>query len=440
MNFKFEIAKIVASASRFTLKKILRRPGGFYPGKLALQIDKNIISELSDVIDGESVVVTGTNGKTSVTALITACLESERNEVISNRTGANMASGVAAAMLEYKKKNRRAKTYGVFEVDEMWVHKVVPALKAKYFVLLDLFPDQVDRMGSIENIQRRIKEALDASPNTVLIYNADDPNCQIIADNCNNESVSFGMHEIISDDQETSVELCPKCNNNLTYYIHQYAQLGDYKCNKCGFNRAKLDYGAANISLRTNKLKFSVGRTHFKSNNAAEYVTYNLVGYIACTDLLGCKPTTISKIIKKQKNDNGRLQYFKINGKKVMINLAKNPAGFNQNIKYMLSNIGKEKSSCAFFVNTKEGDGHDSNWLYDVYFSRLKNADSLKVFYGGDASERLESILNDNKLQPIHVENAQDVLNNSQNCENVYIIANYTAMFPLRDELMKMEK
>lgn len=430
MSFRFNIAKGIAGASRFVLKKVLRRPAGFFPGKLALKIDSNLIADIAPMIDGQSVVVTGTNGKTSVTALLAQVLELEHNDVVTNSTGANMESGVASALLEHKFKKRK-KTFAVFEVDELWVKKVLPALDANYLLLLDLFPDQADRYGSISNIQDSIIEALKSSPNTVLIYNADDPNCQLIADNCDNNAISFGMHDKISSENEPIVESCPKCGANMTYFLHQYAQLGNYKCNKCGFNRAGLEYGAGDIKLDVNKLTFTIGRTRFTSTNAAEYVCYNLVAFAACADKLGCRATSIVKAAASEKNDKGRLQYFKIDNKKVMINLAKNPAGFNQNIKYVLNQVKDNPATVVFFANTKEGDGRDPSWLNDVNFSLIKKP-NLTILYGGEASELLGELTGG-----IKVDNAHDVL--SYDNKLVFIIANYTAMFPLRDELIGME-
>lgn len=81
MDFKSDIAKTTANASRFVLQKILRRPGGFYPGKIALQIDNDLLEKISTQFDLGTVLVTGTNGKTSVTALIADCMRYEGADV-----------------------------------------------------------------------------------------------------------------------------------------------------------------------------------------------------------------------------------------------------------------------------------------------------------------------------------------------------------------------
>ena len=81
MSAKSDIAKTTASVSRFVLQKILRRPGGFFPGDIALKIDPELLVELSKQFDSGTVLVTGTNGKTSVTNLIADCMRYEGAEV-----------------------------------------------------------------------------------------------------------------------------------------------------------------------------------------------------------------------------------------------------------------------------------------------------------------------------------------------------------------------
>ena len=118
MSFKSDIAKNVAGISRFVLQKILKRDGGFFPGKLALKINPDLLTELKEQFDAGTVLVTGTNGKTSVTALIASCMQFEGAQVATNKTGANLSSGIAAAILEFKPRFRKKK-FGVFEIDEL---------------------------------------------------------------------------------------------------------------------------------------------------------------------------------------------------------------------------------------------------------------------------------------------------------------------------------
>lgn len=131
-----------------------------------------LIADLAPKLEQGSVCVVGTNGKTTVTNLLADALELAGQRVVCNRTGANLDSGVATSLL-----HAGPSDWGVFECDELWLAKILPQLQATYVVLLNLFRDQLDRVGEIDRIQDSIVGALEKSPDTVLVYNADDPLC-----------------------------------------------------------------------------------------------------------------------------------------------------------------------------------------------------------------------------------------------------------------------
>lgn len=445
MSIKFKTAKTVASISRNVLQNILKRDGGFYPGKLAMKIDPDILSDLSEFYDKGTILVTGTNGKTSVTGLLADCLKYQGLNCAWNKTGANLSSGVVASMLEHELAVKN--NVGVFEVDELWVAKVLPQLKSDILLLLNLFPDQADRFGSIKNIQNSLIDALNMSPETTLVYNADDPNCQYIADECSNHCIAFGIGEPITDNDDYIDWECPNCGQVLKYSRRQYAQLGKYRCSNCGFNRAGLNFATKNIKLTNDSLEFTIKDQVYSTNKAAEYVCYNLSGFIVCAKTYGCSYESITKAISTQRKDNGRMQVFDYGNKKIMINLAKNPVGFNQNINYISNQLDQfsqsdkiVKSSVAFFVNAREGDGRSTEWLADVKFEKLQKYTNLSIYHGGEAYEALIKELLEQKIVSHRVEDVADLLSETKSSEYVYIVANYTAMFPLRDQLIKICK
>ena len=191
-------------------------------------------------------MVVGTNGKTTVTNLLADILEQAGQRVVCNRTGANLDSGVATALLHAKPSD-----WGVFESDELWLAKILPHLQASYVVLLNLFRDQLDRVGEIDRIQDSIARALETSPDTVLLYNADDPLCAAIAARVGNASVAFGLSESMGLPQNTvaDAQMCQQCSSMMEYEYRQYGQLGAYRCPSCGFARPALDYAAEGVRL-----------------------------------------------------------------------------------------------------------------------------------------------------------------------------------------------
>ena len=63
---------------------------------------------------------------------------------------------------------------------------------------------------------------------------------------------------------------------------------------------------------------------------------------------------------------------------------------------------------------------------------------NLEVFYGGEAFDELANCFRTKKITSKRTENLKDLLAQAKHAKNIYIIANYTAMFPLHDELTKL--
>ena len=140
MSLRQTIAECASTAATGTLRHVFHRPAENFPGKLGLYLDPQLIGDLASRLREGSVVVVGTNGKTTVTNLLADALEQAGKAVACNRTGANLDSGVATALLHAKETD-----WGVFESDELWLAKIVPHLQPAYVVLLKRI--HVDQLG-----------------------------------------------------------------------------------------------------------------------------------------------------------------------------------------------------------------------------------------------------------------------------------------------------
>lgn len=488
MGIQFAAARAVSAVSTWGLKNVFHRPAANFPGKMALYVDPRLIADLRPKLRTGSFVVVGTNGKTTVTNLLADILEQAGQRVVCNRTGANLDSGVATALLHAKPSD-----WGVFESDELWLAKILPHLQASYVVLLNLFRDQLDRVGEIDRIQDSIARALETSPDTVLLYNADDPLCAAIAARVGNASVAFGLSESMGLPQNTvaDAQMCQQCSSMMEYEYRQYGQLGAYRCPSCGFARPALDYAAEGVRLGTDGLGFDVVRaadgdagnvapggegrfatedegrfsTEGEEGAAAEsrenaafegaksavpvlsvkapytgaYMVYNLLATAAAADLAGCPADAVGRAIDCFDPQNGRLQTFDIAGRRVLLNLAKNPTGFNQNLKIVAQDPNPKV--VAFFVNDKEGDGRDVSWLWDIDFEELAGEEGLIAFAGGIRRNDVQVRLKYAGISAELVEGAADLfarLDGVPADVRAFLIANYTALPPVHAELGKL--
>lgn len=444
MGARFSVARAVAAASTWGLRHIAKRPAGNLPGKLALRIDPGVIAHLRPKVKECSIAVVGTNGKTTVTNLLADVFERAGRSVICNRSGANMSPGVATALL-----HAQPSEIGVFESDELWLARTAPQLQPRYVLLLNLFRDQLDRMGEIDRIQDSIVDALSNTPSATLIFNADDPLCAAIAKRASNPAIAFGVEGDMGLEQNTvaDAQMCQSCLSMMEYSYRQYGQLGEYRCPSCGFARPARAWSATGACFGAEGMKFAVSNSQadesfeLRASFGGAYMVYNLLAVAVAARVMGASASDIQQAIDAFNPQNGRLQQFGLNERSVLLNLAKNPTGFNQNLKIILQDKGPK--TVAFFINDKVADGHDVSWLWDIDFEELAGHANLRAFAGGTRANDMQVRLKYSGVPADLAASASDVLQKSAvdaRGQHVYIIANYTALPALKVELERMEK
>ena len=451
MSIRFAAAQAVSSISTWGLKHVFRRPAANFPGKIALYVDPRLLANLRGKLTRGSIMVVGTNGKTTVTNLLADVLEGSGVRVVCNRTGANLDSGVSTALLHAKEAD-----WGVFESDELWLKKMTPQLKPTYVLLLNLFRDQLDRCGEIDRIQDSIVEALAASPETILVFNADDPLCATIAKRASElpgrertRQIAFGVSESMGLAQNTvsDATMCQLCSSMFEYDFRQYGQLGAWHCPTCGFSRPALDFAAQNVELGERELSFDIARPQPNAGESAParpiraafsgaYMVYNLLAVGVAADLVGCGNDAIQAAIESFDPKNGRLQRYSVEGRSILLNLAKNPTGFNQNLKIIEKDASPK--AVAFFINDKEADGRDISWLWDIDFEELSRQEGCVVFAGGIRGNDMQVRLKYAGIPSKVVKSTQEFLDELAKLPhemNAYAIANYTALPSVKSAL-----
>src|ERR1700735_4809954 len=137
-------------------------------GVISLRLAPDLLSLLA--VGRQVVLVTGTNGKTTTTRLITAALAPLGGQIASNIYGANMDAGAVSALSRTPDAR-----IAVLETDEKYIPSMVRATSPRVVALLNLSRDQMDRAAEIWLLARRWREALAAAPDCRVVANADDP-------------------------------------------------------------------------------------------------------------------------------------------------------------------------------------------------------------------------------------------------------------------------
>jgi UDP-N-acetylmuramyl tripeptide synthase len=124
----------------------------------------------------------------------------------------------------------------------------------------------------------------------------------------------------------------------------------------------------------------------------------------------------------------------------VILNLAKNPAGFNQNIESMLED--REPKRLIIVINDNEQDGTDVSWLWDVDFDGILDDSVKAVSVSGiralDMSLRLKYVGIPAGLAETPENAIENQLQKGQ--EKLYVLVNYTALFSIHRYLQRREK
>ncbi|MDE4543003.1 MurT ligase domain-containing protein [Thermoanaerobacterium sp. R66] len=430
--------------------KLTRKNGTSLPGKLALKVDADIIKNIVKDVKNEKIVVTGTNGKTTTSGLIAEILKSSGKKVVHNREGANMLSGIATVLIKNSDifGNISCDT-GVFEVDEANMPLVLNDINPKVVVVTNFFRDQLDRYGELDTTIKKVKESLSKLPkDSMLLLNADEPFTASLGDDLNLNVFYYGILDKLNYGYSLSPafeqKYCPVCGGKYVYRDVFYGQLGDYYCPKCGKSRPKLDFGALDIKLTEDgisfKLKYKDKLINVKSHLTGAYNVYNVMASVAANVLLGISFSNIQTGLNNYTPIAGRLQKTYLKGKKTIINLIKNPIGFDSTLN-MLREINKPLN-LLIAINDNYADGRDVSWLWDVDIenfvshtkinhvvtSGLRAEDmALRLKYAGIDQKKIKII------KPI--DEALDYIPTITNEELIAVLPNYTSLHEVNNYL-----
>ena len=460
MTLRTRLAVIAAKAA-LKACHLSGRPGSSLPGRVALKVDPHIISPLAAGIRRGIIVTCGTNGKTTTNNLLCSMLEAQGFRVVSNRLGANMVEGVAAALATAAKGplgyldaakgplGYLAADFACLEVDEASAARVLQDLHPDFMILTGLFRDQLDRYGEIDLTMKALEKAILEAPDMTLIINGDDPLTAYLAKKSAHRIVSYGVSEKVTGNVDVIREgrFCENCGAPLQYDFYHFSQLGVYRCPSCGFGRPEIDYAASGVRLSP-QLSFDIQKINsapvrISAPLTGFYNVYNILAVFSVLREMKLSTKMFSEVLCSFKPQFGRGEIFHVGEKrrqKVLLNLAKNPAGFNQNISAMLQD--RSPKDLIIVINDNAQDGRDVSWLWDVDFDRLADETIRSITVSGlrslDMHLRLKYVEIESERAP-DVEKAIDE-RLADGCENLYVLVNYTALYEAHKYLEGLEK
>jgi lipid II isoglutaminyl synthase (glutamine-hydrolysing) len=321
-----------------------RGAGAQISGTVMLKVNPDLLAELA--ADQRVVLVSATNGKTTTTHFLVSALEAAGEHVVTNVTGANLASGLASAL-------QRAKGPGiaVLEVDERVLPRVVDALHPELLVLGNLSRDQLDRFGEVGSVTAGWRAVTQQSEPPAIVANASDPAVVWAAQPAGPTWVGLGTR------WRQDASTCPRCRAVLDWGDDSFA------CASCSF-------GQPVTSIRLAAGELVIDDRHIRIDLAipGEWNEANAALAIVAATHFGVDAVDAARALGELTTVSGRYATFTLgNGRDARVLLAKNPAGWHEILRW----LGPRDTGVVIALNAHIADGRDPSWLWDVPFEAL---------------------------------------------------------------------
>jgi lipid II isoglutaminyl synthase (glutamine-hydrolysing) len=445
MSIAFTAKRGLARAVGRLSRSSGRGGGTTLPGRVLVRMDRDAIERLAGGLEGGSIVVSSTNGKTTTAGMVASILRAAGREPVHNRAGSNMHWGVATALLEQEG------TEGLFELDEAWLPRVAPKLRPRLLVLGNLFRDQLDRYGELERLADEWAELVE-SLDCEFALNADDP---LIADLGRDRELKrrpgvtyFG----IEDTSQALPELqhahdakhCRRCGAPYAYDRAFVGHLGHYTCPNCDADRPEPEIAATSIELHGLSgshvsVRTPEGGLELDLPLPGLYNVYNALAAVTAALRSGIGLEQIRSGLEGMRAVFGRVETIEVGGKPVSILLIKNPAGANEVLRTLRLEATDGGLDLWVALNDRIADGRDVSWIWDADFELLADDVRQVVCAGTRAPEmalRLkyagwpESALEVSEPIRASLDRAVSSANG-----HLYALPTYTALLELRNLL-----
>lgn len=433
------------------LSRLTRRGGGTaVSGLVTSALDPDFVPDTLRQLHS-TVTVTGTNGKTTTTAALCALARAVDHRILTNPTGSNLERGLAAALLPHVNWTGQIRDAShlraILEVDEWAFATLAPTIRPRVAVFLNLFRDQLDRYGEVDNTAAAWRKAIDRlDPNAIVVANADDPAVAAVTRHHRGPLLFFGADvrsEATEPDAWADVRRCPICDGRLDWNRVVYAHLGSYRCQSCGFRRPEphvriTDFQPHGLGGSSFRLVAPDSDRQVAVKLPGLYNAYNLAAALAGAQAAGIATADAKDVLETFRPAFGRAETIFASGATITLLLVKNPTGANQTLDLLHSE--PEPLDTLVLLNDGVADGEDVSWIWDVEFERLA---PRRLVVGGRRAEDLALRLKYANVDPTvdrlkicpGIAPALDAAlqaKTDDTSRRLIVLATYTAMLDLR--------
>jgi UDP-N-acetylmuramyl tripeptide synthase len=446
-------AAVCAGKIAGTASRIARRGGGTaIAGLVALRVNPNIVRDLAAQAGGGTVVVTGTNGKTTTSLMLSRIAGAAGLLPLHNRSGSNLKRGVAAVLVEESTLSgsiaHAAERLAILEVDEATLPAIVGELEPRAIVFTNLFRDQLDRYGEVDTVAKSWERAIASlPPATVIALNADDPAVAHLGRVARCRVLYYGLEDadlaIAGDEHASDFRTCLDCGAELAFDLTFYGHLGHWRCSACENARPAQQVRLTSATLASDATTLTVElpdgdalRVHLPL--AGVYNAYNALAAATGALALDLPREAVTSALEGFAAAFGRQERFQVEDRDVSVLLGKNPTGLNQVLRTLAAKPGDKR--LLFFLNDGIADGRDVSWIWDTDYETL-HRQSVWVLAAGTRCEDLALRLKYAGFgDDVDIEHdARAALSRALDATppggELYVIPTYTAMLEVRELL-----
>jgi UDP-N-acetylmuramyl tripeptide synthase len=445
-------AALVAGRAAARISRQFGLGGGtVIPGHLVPRIAPNALATIAGRLSHGSILVSGTNGKTTTARLIAHLLVAFGLQPLHNRAGANLLTGLVSAVVAQTSLDGSPRgNIGLFEVDEATLGPAIRQVQPRRVLLTNVFRDQLDRYGEVQFIYDTWCNAVSALPDgALLVLNADDPYVSALGQE-RTDVLYYGLGDPSLGQERpphaADARLCVRCGARYEVSVSFYGHLGYFRCPGCGLARPEPSVVVRRCELRGEhgsivEVDTPAGSftTHLKLPGL--YNVYNALAATAVAQSLGLEPPLIARRLETFSAAFGRLERVEVEQRHLFLALVKNPVGFTEVLRTILPR--DQRVNLAIFINDHFADGTDISWLWDVEFELLRERANVVICSGTRAEDlavrlKYAGLPEDRLILESEPRRAlEQALSRSEPEDTVYVLPTYTAMLEVRDVLQK---
>jgi Zn ribbon nucleic-acid-binding protein len=369
--------------------RVLGRQGTHLPGLIARTLYPGILGAIRRPT--RVVAVTGTNGKTTVSNLLTEALLGEGLRVASNRSGSNLAAGVATTLVNAVSWTGRPRAdIAVMEMDERSAKLVLPGLAPDILVCMNLTRDSIKRNAHPAYIAWILSSALSAS--TSLVLNADD----LIASSLGtdeNPRTYFAVDRLPTDGTHphgaaVDVAICPVCDSGLEWEYWRFNHIGKAVCPACGFHSPDAAFRARDIDPAAGRVLLDLDGESRAATLINDNIVnvYNEIAVAATLVRLGIPTDRVVAAFDHLEPPTTRFALESVEGVRLVRILTKGLVGVacSRAFEYLASFTGRK----AVVLNIDEvservGEVENTAWTYDADYEYLAGGSLEQIVVGG---------------------------------------------------------